>query len=106
MRVVSSKMFWQLACELSRTWALAEYLADAQDVSSIPNAFIFPASLTEFNFKFVPAPIANSPTVLSKGWSVETVPEPSIVAALGLLGSCTFLVKKKNSRILNSDRSY
>ena len=86
--------------------ALIQYLADAQDVSSIPNAFIFPAGLTEFDFKFVPAPIANSPTVLSKGWSVETVPEPSIVAALGLLGSCTFLVKKKNSRILDSDRSY
>jgi hypothetical protein len=79
--------------------ALSQYLADAQDVASIPNAVIFPAGLTEFDFKFVPAPIAKSPTVLSKGWSVETVPEPSIVGVLGLLGSYMFVVKKKTRRM-------
>jgi hypothetical protein len=41
------------------------------------------------------APVAGNPTVVSRGWSVERIPEPNIVLALALLGGSGMLFTKK-----------
>ena len=65
-----------------------EYLETPQTVAAIPDAFLAPPGLTEFDFKFVSAAVAGAPVVLSKGWSAELVPESNhplaIVWVLGL----------------------
>lgn len=45
------------------------------------------------------APVAGSPTVVSRGWSVERIPEPNIVLALALLSGSGMLFIKKLRRI-------
>ena len=74
--------------------ARTEYLAEPQDVASIPGAITFPSSLSEFDFKFAPAPVAETPTVLARGWSVETVSEPGIIVALGFFGGSLLMMGK------------
>lgn len=74
--------------------AQIEYFAFLQDVASLPNAVTVPPGLSEFDFKFVPAPIAGAPTVVSKGWEVASVPEPGTAIALGFLGGSMLLTKK------------
>lgn len=74
--------------------ARTEYFANLQDVASIPGAITFPPGLREFDFKFVPAPIAGAPTVLAQGWSVSKVSEPGAIFALAFLGSSLFKIGK------------
>ena len=67
--------------------ARIEYLATPQLVATVPGAFTVPPGLTEFDFKFSPAAVANAPVFLSNGWTVESVPEPNTsLLWLGLLG--------------------
>ena len=65
-----------------------EYLATPQTVDAVPGAFAIPPGLTEFDFKFVPAAVANAPVVLSKGWTAKPTPESNnplaLVCVLGL----------------------
>ena len=74
--------------------ARIEYFADSQDVALVPGAVSFPPNLSEFDFKFIPASVAGSPTVLTQGWSVEKVNEPHVIAALGFLGAGFLMMNK------------
>ena len=75
--------------------ARTEYLADLQDVALIPGAITFPPGLREFDFKFVPAPVAGVPTVLARGWSVNRVNEPGAIVTLGFLGGGLLMIRKR-----------
>ncbi|MDY7012709.1 MAG: PEP-CTERM sorting domain-containing protein [Cyanobacteriota bacterium] len=73
-----------------------DYSDTLQDVASLSEPFLtIPPGLTEFDFKFVPGPIANAPTVVSKGWTVTLVPEPSSAIALAFLGGGLLATNKR-----------
>lgn len=74
--------------------ARTEYLANLQDVDLIPGAITFPPGLSKFDFKFVPAPIAGTPTILAQGWSVEKVSEPGVIVAISFLGFGLLLMRQ------------
>lgn len=74
--------------------ARTEYFANLQDATSIPGAVTFPPGLSEFDLKFVPAPVANTPTVLAQGWSAERVNEPGVIVAICFLAG-GLLIKRK-----------
>lgn len=74
--------------------ARTEYLANLQDVALIPEVITLPEGLSEFDFKFIPAPVAGTPTVLARGWSVEKVSEPGAIVAIGFLGSGLLMMGK------------
>ena len=78
--------------------ARTEYLANLQDVALVPGAITFPPGLREFDFKFVPAPVAGVPTVLAQGWSVNKISEPGAIITLGLLGMGLLIRKKPLSK--------
>lgn len=75
------------------------YLAQPQDVASVSgNIRVLPPNITQYDFIFVPAPVAaqqGEPTDLRLGWSVAQVPEPSLTLALGLIGGGLFLKQRK-----------
>ena len=80
---------------LGDLWAVqVEYLATAEAVTTVPGAVTQPPGLTEFDFKFVPTKAIGGPTVLSKGWSSEKVPEPGAVLSLGVFSGLLLLKKK------------
>lgn len=74
--------------------ARTEYFTELQNVALIPEAITFPPSLREFDFKFAPAPVANAPTVLARGWSVEKVNEPGILVAMGFFYVGLMIIRK------------
>lgn len=84
--------------------AQIEYLSEPQDVASVVgNIRVFPPNLTQYDFIFVPAPVAaelGEPTDLRLGWSVKQVSEPSITFALGLVGGLLLLTKQKSNKNL------
>ena len=81
---------------LGDLWTVqAEYLATPEAVTKVPGAVTQPPGLTEFDFKFVPSKASGEPTVLSKGWSAEKVPEPSAILSLGVFSGLLLLKKKK-----------
>lgn len=79
--------------------AQIQYLAQPQDVASVPgNIRVFPPNLTEYDFIFIPAPVAarlGEPTDLRLGWRASKVPEPNLIAALGVISLGFFCLKKK-----------
>ncbi|MEL7039666.1 MAG: hypothetical protein AAFO04_29255 [Cyanobacteria bacterium J06592_8] len=72
-----------------------EYFSFLQDATSVPDAVSIPPGLSEFNFQFVPASVAGTPTVISQGWFVTSVPEPITLVALGLIPGSLLFSKKK-----------
>ena len=81
--------------------AKIEYLAQAQDVETVPEALIIPPNLSQFDFRFIPATVANQPTVVVQGWTVSQVPESDFILAFGILGTGLFLSQKKLSSVLS-----
>ncbi len=76
--------------------AKIEYLAFPENVATVPGALIIPPNLGKFDFKFIPAPVARQPTVVTVDWTVTQVPEPNTVLALSFLGFSLFLTKKNH----------
>ena len=72
-----------------------QYFNQLQNVATIPDALVIPPNLSQFDFKFVPATVANRPTVVTQGWTVSRVPESDLVIALGFLGIGLFARKNK-----------
>ena len=75
--------------------AQIEYFDQVQDVTTVPGALIIPPNLRQFDFKFIPATVANQPTVVTQGWTVSRVPESDFLLAFGFLATGLFLGQKK-----------
>lgn len=79
--------------------ARIEYLAEPQDITSVPGSLVIPPGLSEFDFQFIPAPVAGQPTVVTQNWTVTQVRDPSTVIALSFLGSCLLLSQRKKTTL-------
>lgn len=67
-----------------------EYLAQPVPIPSDTGVFAALPDMSFYDFRLDPAPISDAPTVLSRGWEAEKVPEPGsglVILGLAVYGS-------------------